>query len=450
MYNKLNSHYSEPMKPRNKFEKTVLAQSKKLRPITKAQMNWAFRECIDHYAHRLPKGRTTCMDCGHSWIMDKQTKYYTCPECGARLEVVTSYVRKVQQKQYFTVLTTCGEYQVLRMYLLFVEMEKGCKADPYVLEIGQYWWNKEGRMAVVGKQRIWGRYLDLFSFASPMAIRQDNIAYDHIAHSPIYPKFKVTDTLHRNGFKGDFHGIVPTKLIPALLSDSRAETLMKSGNIEHLRYFLSKPQALDRCWHSYKIAMRNKYAITDLSLWCDLVYLLEKLGKDLRNPHFICPTDLKAAHDLYMEKRQAQLEREREQQRIAMEAERLERERKRLEDMVKEKDEYIRKKAAFLNLVLTDGLIIVKVLQSVDEFYEEGKAMHHCVYTNAYYNDENSLILSARIDGERIETVEVDLQTLKVVQSRGVCNSNTEYHDRIIKLVEDNAEQIRQRMKQVA
>ena len=73
--------------------------------------------------------------------------------------------------------------------------------------------------------------------------------------------------------------------------------------------------------------------------------------------------------------------------------------------------------------------------------------MHHCVYTNAYYNDENSLILSARIDGERIETVEVDLQTLKVVQSRGVCNSNTEYHDRIIKLVEDNAEQIRQRME---
>ena len=75
---------------------------------------------------------------------------------------------------------------------------------------------------------------------------------------------------------------------------------MKSGNIEHLRYFLSKPQALDRCWHSYKIAMRNKYAITDISLWRDLLYLLEKLGKDLRNPHFICPTDLKAAHDQYI------------------------------------------------------------------------------------------------------------------------------------------------------
>ena len=147
-----------------------------------------------------------------------------------------------------------------------------------------------------------------------------------------------------------------------------------------------------------------------------------------------------------MEKRQVQVERERERQRIAWEAERLERERQRLEEMAKKKEGYIRKKAAFLNLVLTDGLIIIKVLQDIDEFYEEGKAMHHCVYTNAYYNNENSLILSARIDGERIETVEVDLRTLKVVQSRGVCNSNTEYHDRIIKLVEDNAEQIRQRM----
>ena len=54
------------MKPRNKFEKAVLAESKSLRPITKQQSKWAFRECIDHFAYRLPKGRTTCMDCGHS------------------------------------------------------------------------------------------------------------------------------------------------------------------------------------------------------------------------------------------------------------------------------------------------------------------------------------------------------------------------------------------------
>ncbi len=434
------------MKPRNKFEKAVLAQSKKLPHINKEQMSWAFRECIDHYAHRLPKGRTTCMDCGHSWIMDEQTEHCTCPECGAKLEVRITYVCKVQQKQYFTILTTSGEYQVLRMFLLMVEMEKGIKAQPCVLEIGQYWWNAKGRTAVVGIQRAYGKYLDTFSFASPMAIRQDNITYDHISYSPMYPKIRVTDTLRRNGFDDDFHNIVPTKLIPALLSDNRVETLMKLGKIEHPRYFLSHPQALDRCWNSYKIALRSKYDLSDFSLWCDLVSLLEKFGKDLCNPHFICPKDLKAEHDKYMEKRQAILEREWEEQRILREAQQVERERKRLEKIEKEKRDYIQKKANFLTLVLTDGIIIIKVLQSVDDFYEEGKAMHHCVYTNAYYNEDKSLILSARIDGKRIETIEFSLETFKVVQSRGVCNSNTEYHDRIIRLVEDNTELIRQRI----
>ena len=96
------------MKPRNKFEKAVLEQSKHLRPITKTQSKWAFRECIDHFAYRLPKGRTTCMDCGHSWVMNKHRETCTCPHCRAKLQVKETYERKLQQKQYFTILTTCG------------------------------------------------------------------------------------------------------------------------------------------------------------------------------------------------------------------------------------------------------------------------------------------------------------------------------------------------------
>ena len=84
------------MKPRNKFEKAVLEQSKHLRPITKTQSKWAFRECIDHFAYRLPKGRTTCMDCGHSWIMNKHRETCTCPHCRAKLQVKETYERKLQ------------------------------------------------------------------------------------------------------------------------------------------------------------------------------------------------------------------------------------------------------------------------------------------------------------------------------------------------------------------
>ena len=76
--------------------------------------------------------------------------------------------------------------------------------------------------------------------------------------------------------------------------------------------------------------------------------------------------------------------------------------------------------------------------------------MHHCVFDNAYYLKENSLILSATIEGRRIETIEVNLDTLKVVQSRGVCNKNTEYHDQIVSLVNANCKLIRQRMRATA
>ena len=78
-----------------------------------------------------------------------------------------------------------------------------------------------------------------------MAVRNDNEAYRHISYSPIYPKFKATEALRRNGFKNDFHDIAPTVLIPALLSDSRAETLIKAGRTEHLKYFLDNSRAFD-------------------------------------------------------------------------------------------------------------------------------------------------------------------------------------------------------------
>ena len=421
------------MKPRNKFEKAVLAKSKHLRPITKTQSKWAFRECIDHFAYRLPKGRITCMDCGHSWTIEKTTEHCTCPHCRAKLQVRTTFERKIRQKQYFTILTTCGEYQVLRMFLLSVEMEKGCKASSYTIEIGQYWWNAQGRKTIVAVQRVLGRYIDTFSYCSPMAVRNDNEAYRHISYSQIYPKFKATEALRRNGFKNDFHDIAPTVLIPALLSDSRAETLIKAGRTEHLKYFLDNSRAFDACWQSYKVATRNGYDIEDISIWCDYVDMLRRLGKDIHSPKYVCPTDLHREHDL----RQNELRRQREKEEKA---------KKRKKAMENEKH-FHELKSKFFGIRFTDGTIQVHVLESVQEFLEEGVTMHHCVFDNAYYLKENSLILSATIEGRRIETVEVNLDTLKVVQSRGVCNKNTEYHDQIVSLVNANCKLIRQRMR---
>ena len=420
------------MKPRNKFERAILAQSKHLRPITKTQRQWAFRECIDHYAYRLPKGNATCMDCRHSWQVIEPAEHCTCPQCGADLEVITTRARKLQQRQYFTVLTTSGGYQVLRMYLLIAGMEKGYQASSSVMEIGQYWWDERGRQSIVAVQRTMGHYIDSFAYYSPMAIRRDNEAYRFVARCPLCPKVKLSDTLKRNGFEGKCYGIAPTSLIPALLTDSRAETLMKAGRAEHLRYFLSRARKIDEYWQAYKITLRKGYDITDIALWCDYVDMLKRLGKDTHNAHFVCPEDLQQAHNEILRKLRARQEREQEEHKR----------QKALEDEAR----FQKLKAPFFGITFTDGTIQIRVLESVQEYIEEGQALHHCVFTNEYHLKEKSLILSARIEGKRVETIEVSLETMQVIQCRGLMNQNTEYHERIIELVHQNMKQIQSRV----
>ena len=50
-----------------------------------------------------------------------------------------------------------------------------------------------------------------------------------------------------------------------------------------------------------------------------------------------------------------------------------------------EKDEkdYIAAQSRFFNLSLADGSIMVRVLESLSDFYKEGKLLHHCVFSNA-------------------------------------------------------------------
>mgnify|MGYP000308498888 CR=1 FL=1 len=36
----------------------------------------------------------------------------------------------------------------------------------------------------------------------------------------------------------------------------------------------------DECWASYLIAKRHKYQIHNLSMWCDYLRMLKKLGQD--------------------------------------------------------------------------------------------------------------------------------------------------------------------------
>jgi hypothetical protein len=167
-------------------------------------------------------------------------------------------------------------------------------------------------------------------------------------------------------------------------------------------------------------------------MWCDYVDLLRFFGKDLHNAEYVCPAELDAEQDKYVQKKRVHIERERKEKA----------KKRALEDESK----FIELKSKFFGIVFSDGLIQVRVLESVQEIMQEGDAMHHCVFTNDYHLKPDSLILSACINGERVETIEISLSKLQVIQSRRVCNKNTEYHDKVLKLVKKNISLIQKRL----
>jgi len=424
------------MKPRTRIQQEVAHLSKRLPRLTATQKAYAFLHCFKHYAIKRADGTNICTECGHSWKSDHDLADTlcgcTCPHCGMQLEALRTRKSVLSENEYFSIVTTSKQYQVIRFFFVKSRYKAGQAAEYSIYEVVQRWISPDGKTTTVARLRGMSMlYYDQWAEYSDMEVRKNNglHAYD-IAPMCTYPRQRFIPELKRNGFNGDYHNTLPYDLFTAILSDSRAETLLKAGQYAMLRHYIRSSFDMGRYWASVKICIRNGYTISDGSVWCDTIDLLRHFGKDTNSPKYVCPADLKAEHDKLVAKRNLQRERERtEQQR-----------QKAIED---EKN-YLKAKGIFFGLVFSDSLICIKVIESVEEMAEEGRMMHHCV--GGYHNKANSLILSATIDGKRIETIEVSLKTLKVVQSRGVCNSNTEYHDRIIRLVEDNAGLIRQRM----
>jgi len=290
----------------------------------------------------------------------------------------------------------------------------------------------DGRYATVAKLRPGGYYIEHWNFTTNLEIRPEQMHHD-ISPTCIYPHQMLIPELERSGFKGDFYRLTPFDLFHVLLSDSRAETLLKAGRTNELKYFTDTGfKNIDNFWASVKICIRNGYQITDISMWCDYINLLRFFGKDLHNAKYVCPADLNTEHDRYVRKKKEWLEQQRKEKATI----------KVLEDTA----HFNEMKSRFFGIQFTDGLIQVRVLETVEEIMQEGEAMHHCIFTNDYHLKPDTLILSACIGDRRIETVELSLSRLEVLQSRGVCNKNTEYHDRIVSLVNSNVSIIKKRL----
>ena len=225
------------------------------------------------------------------------------------------------------------------------------------------------------------------------------------------------------------------------MSDNKVETLVKTRQYGLLAYYLYRSQYHRDSWQLIKICLRHGYKVKDVATWYDHINTLERLGMDVHNPLYLCPKNLRSEHNRLVELLKRREEKTRIENERNPEIRRQIRQRK--DDEAKET--YPQRMSRYLDLVFSDGLIEITVLQTAEDFYNEGEAMHHCVYTNAYYAKDNSLVMSAHIGDKRIETVEIDLQRLSISQSRGSHNQNSEYHDRIMSLVQRNLPKIARR-----
>ena len=414
------------MKAKTKFEKQVAASNERLTAISPKAIEWGVRNLIKHPAFRVPSAATTCGDCGHKFRHEGKGLYVVCPHCGHRLEIKDTLKRTLKESTYFAVLDTIDGLQVERVFLLSAYFKKGQHMDFCANEVCRLWLNAKGQTALTSKARTIGYYRDCFNWCSDIELRNMSDVHHIIANTWYYPRYKAIPELRRNGMCGSLPDCHPFELMKALLTDARIETLMKAGNHKAVRYYLDNRSMLDKCWNSHKIATRNGYRIDDYGLWSDLIVLLGKCGRDIRNVKYICPINLKAEHDYWLNKSTTEEER-----------------RRKAEELSKAKrkeEEFYKNKSCFFGIVIKDKDIEISVLDTIEAYQAEGEAMHHCVFKCEYYAKKNSVILSAHDkDGNRIETIEFSLTENKVVQSRGVCNKNTEYHDRIVNLVNANA-----------
>lgn len=431
---------TKAMKFKNKFQQQIVEASKTLPAITREQVKWGYDNAINYVGQRTKKGKITCAKCAYSWqgvgeLIDTLTDC-ECPNCKSKLIVKNTSKRTFDDSYYMTVITAHKGYQVIRTIMLSYTSKIGELPQYSHSEVMQRWIAPNGKHCTFARlrQTMGTMYFDSWIFHTPLELRSENTnnkyyinIYDRISTGAIYPKQQLISELKRTGYKKALYNQKPLDLFRILLTDSKAETLVKAGYTKLLKRIMDSGwKNIDNYWQSVKICIRNAYAIKDATMWCDYIDLLRFFGKDLCNAKYVCPDNLKAEHDRYVAKKlKADIQAE-------------------IEKQIEKENDYKEAKAKFFGLRFSDGLIKVRVLESVAEIITEGKVMHHCV--GSYHSKEDSLILSASIDGKRIETIEVSISKLKVIQSRGVCNKNTKYHNQIINLVNQNIPLIEERI----
>jgi len=420
------------MTPKTIIEKEITELSATLAPISSEMHTWAEKSIFIKWGV-LSRGKFHCLECTHSWKPDSQKQscqdYIKCTACHGKLKMHGCNQVHFKEIEYSAVLDVCGGYQVVRIVCSHKNMKKNLLPTYFHKEVMQHWINPQGEVRTMSlSTNVFSQVYDQWKYYSPLEIKprefQNSPKY-RINPYKVYPRMKVFSILKRNGFKTAFYEIAPQILFTSLLKDSFAETLLKASQTSMLSYYLtSHEQHIRQNWQAVKTCLKNNYVIKDFGIWEDYIALLRWFKKDLSNPIFACPENLSEIHDKLVAKKRAI---QRKKYLLKMRSE-----------ILLAQDKYVEDKKEFFGLCFKNKELTISVLESVQDFMEEGDNLHHCIFTNEYYKKRDSLVFSARINNKPLETIEISLPKLEILQCRGLKNTPSKHHNDVLKLMKEN------------
>lgn len=450
------------MKPTNAHQLRVVQLQKKVRNLTDAQKKWAIRNCFDIDCIKHKNGNCYCLSCGHEFHTDEDDTLLqhvltsapetVCPHCGAKLHITTSRKFHFSDKSCMLIISAVEEFMLVRRFEVrrHVTLKHGNSyVEHAICEIIQNWISPTGREHICARSMSVCSWNSDFSWTSDLSLKKTCVrGYDYQLwkyriSGAVYPHKSVTGVIRRNGFDGSFHGADPADFIINLLTSPELEFILKTKQFAFCPLFTygGHGAAIVKSWkHVIKIYNRNHVKIHDVDELTDMCSMLNRLGGDTHNPKNVLFKTKKQLHKAHNEvcrrlNRREQARREREE---------FHRRQEQIKKLIQEKDKdeaaYERTHAPFIPIQFGNGIFHAHVLQNIDEFWDEGNAMHHCVFSNAYFRRKDSVVMSVTDEksGERIETCEVSLTNFNILQCYGPHDKFTKYHNEIIAFIKAN------------
>jgi hypothetical protein len=382
--------------------------------------------------YTISRGTTAhCLECNGTWKVPRLNYVIesdTCPHCEKEVKYL-QFSRHMWASNHFEIVTVKEGFQVIRIFTFTREYHKFEKPWGYFQEAIQHWIDKKGRTTFMRvNTKCMSPYYDDWVHGSPLEIRMvRGYRGDYqwaISPQTTYPTKRFIPEVIRNGFDDNLYGYSYQSFFKELLSSPQFETLLKAGQYNLLKDASNSRERVKRYWNSIKICIRNNYIIPDGTVWLDHMDLLEYFNKDIHSPKYICPHNLHEEHYRYTLKKNKVI--------AAQQLAEREKEAAKFEKAYKK---HIEK---FKGKVIKKDNIVIKPIETVRQFAEISTALKHCLYTNNYFERKNSLILAAYVDDEVTESIELSLNDHKIVQSRGLLNDPTEYHDQIVDTLTNN------------